>query len=423
MSASSNGEGYRTLADQLRAWSDDRLSQLLRERPDLGTPAPHDSSQLAARAATRSSVVRALDRLSRFELCVLDALVVGGQTPAPDLPIILHADPEAVTAALDRLVDLALVWHAKGGLRALTDVADALTGGEAGGVSGLFPVSPDAPSPAEVERRLAELSPAARAMLEHVEANGGQATTEARQTVLPEDASGPAEELLSRRLLVPRGGGTVLVPGEVGLALRGGRTTREPVDAVPSVASSPRDQAHVDRTAAGAAFEAVRRVELLLDHWGTEPPACLRSGGLGVRDLRAAATLLHVDERTAGLLVELSATAGLLAEGLDAQRDPVWLPTDAFDGWLDRPVADRWASLVRAWLETSRLPGLVGSRDQAGKARNALAPDLSSVFAAESRRMALEALATLPAGEVLATGTGVASVVSRVLCVRNSVVL
>ena len=82
MSASIDAAGFRTLADQLRGWSDDRLSRLLRERPDLGTPAPHDSSQLASRAATRSSVVRALDQLTRLELSVLDALVVAGQTPS-----------------------------------------------------------------------------------------------------------------------------------------------------------------------------------------------------------------------------------------------------------------------------------------------------------------------------------------------------
>src|SRR5690606_38059627 len=72
--------GHRTLADQLRSWSDERLTRLLHERPDLATPAPHDSGQLATRAATRSSVLRALDQLTLLELSVLDALVVVGQT-------------------------------------------------------------------------------------------------------------------------------------------------------------------------------------------------------------------------------------------------------------------------------------------------------------------------------------------------------
>jgi hypothetical protein len=419
MSASTDGEGFRTLADQLRGWSDDQLSRLLRERPDLGTPAPHDSSQLASRAATRSSIVRALDQLTRLELSVLDALVVAGQTPRRHVPIIVHAEPPAVDAALDRLIGLALVWPAPDGLRALSGVAEGLAGGLAAGVSGLHPFSADAPEPAVVEQRLAELSPEARAMLTHVDEKGGQATAgSARHTVLPEDAANPVEELLARRLLVPRGGGVLVVPGEVGLALRGGRTTREPVDRVPEVAAAERGQALVDRAAAGAAFEAVRRVELLLDHWGTAGPSALRSGGLGVRDLKAAAALLHVDEAATALLVEVASAAGLLATGTDSERELAWLPTDAFDAWINRSVAERWATLARAWLETSRVPGLVGVRDASGKAQNALAPELSSVFAAEARRMALEVVAGLLPGEVLASGTGTPSVVARVAWLR-----
>ncbi len=38
----------RTLADQLRSWPDARLTALLQARPDLATPAPQDSSQLAS---------------------------------------------------------------------------------------------------------------------------------------------------------------------------------------------------------------------------------------------------------------------------------------------------------------------------------------------------------------------------------------
>ena len=68
MSAPAPGTAPRTLADQLRGWSDDALARLLRARPDLGTPTPQDTSQLASRAGTRASVMRAVDQLTRLEL-------------------------------------------------------------------------------------------------------------------------------------------------------------------------------------------------------------------------------------------------------------------------------------------------------------------------------------------------------------------
>src|SRR5262249_11894669 len=74
----------------------------------------------------------------------------------------------------------------------------------------------------------------------------------------------------------------------------------------------------------------------------------------------------------------------------------------------------RWRRLATAWLETEPLAFLVGTRDDSGKARNALDPDLTSRIAPETRAMTLAALAELPAGEVLATGTGPASVGARV---------
>ena len=202
------------------------------------------------------------------------------------------------------------------------------------------------------------------------------------------------------------------MPGEVGLALRGGRTTLDRVDDVPALATTSRSEQQVDGVAAGAAFDAVRRLELVLDLWGAEPPAALRSGGLGVRDLKATATALHLDQATLALLVEIAASAGLIATAADQVGNPVWLPTDAVDAWVLRPPAERWAGLARTWLASPRMPGLVGSRDTAGKAWNALAPELAGVHMAETRAMALAALDGLAEGECLASGTGLPSLVA-----------
>ena len=399
------------MADQLRSWSDERLTSLLHERPDLATPAPHDFGQLASRASLRTSVVRALDILTRLELFVLDALVVAGQTTPSEVRTLVHAQRTRTDAAVQRLVDLALVWEAPGGLRPLSGVAEALGGHR----SGLRPRSAEPLPLPRVRELLAELSPAARAMLEHVDEAGGEAQAgAARQTLLPDQAETPAEELLSRRLLVPRGGGLVVLPGEVGLALRGGRTTREPVDQAPALATAERGQPLVDRVGAGAAFEAVRRVELLLDHWGTAPPGALRSGGLGVRDLKATATHLHVDESTAALLIEVAHAAGLLASRADSHGNLVWVPTDTYDAWLARPTAGRWLDLAAAWRDSPRMPGLVGTKDAAGKSWNALAPELAARTVVEARAMALSTMALLPVDEVLAAGTGLPSLVARI---------
>ncbi len=280
--------------------------------------------------------------------------------------------------------DLALVWENDAGLRPLTGVAEALAS-----LGELHPMT-GTRTPAEAAVELAQLSPAARAMLDHVEAGPGEADAgAARHTITPEEATTPAEELISRGLLVPGRPRLVRVPGEVQVALRGGHTTRGPVDVPPAVATSSRSAAVVDRAAAGAAFEAVRRVELVVDHCGARPLVALRTGAVSVRDLKAVADDAQLDEPAAALVLELAAAAGLLATWPDADGNPAWTPTEAFDIWCDEPTADRWVRLARAWLDTERLPHLVGSRDDAGKPRNALDPELTSRIAPETRRMTL----------------------------------
>ncbi|QNN53787.1 helicase C-terminal domain-containing protein [Nocardioides mesophilus] len=440
----------RTLADQLRAWSDEQLTRLLTERPDLASPAPQDSAQLASRAGTRASVTRAVDQLTRLELVVLDAVVGAGGTSSPGLlREQVHAAGSAVDEALDRLRALALVWGTDDTLRVVSVVPEVLGTGVTGlgqpaatllagygparvaGLArdlGLTPsgdrhrdvaaVAERLADPALVEELVAELDPQARAILDHLEREGRDGSVESTDRALQRGAAGPpVDQLLARGLLVARDRRHVAVPREVAMGLRGGRTTREPVDDVPALATAPRDAALVDRAAAGAAFELVRHVELLLEHWGTQPPGALRTGGLGVRELKAAAELMHVGERVAALLVEVAHAAGLLATGATEDQDAAWLPTDAFDVWSAGSAADRWHRLAHAWLESPRLSGLVGSRRD-GKPVNALVPDLERGWLPETRWSALAELAALPSGEVLAAGTGVSSLVARLAWLR-----
>ncbi|ROR92241.1 helicase-associated domain-containing protein [Nocardioides aurantiacus] len=371
----------RSLADQLRGWPDERLAALLLARPDLATPAPHDSSQLAARVVVRSSVLRALDGLDLLELTVLQALVQ--QTDPHDLP----AAAGSVDAALDRLDLLALVWGTPS--RPVSVVTDLLA----------VPPGPDA---ARVPDLLAGLDPQARAILDHLVTTLADGRWGGRP--------GPTADLVAAGLLARRDERHVVVPWTVRLGWYA--AAEHPLDAPPALATSDRGAALVDRAAAGAAFEAVRRTELLLDRWGTHAPPALKGGGLGVRELKATTGLLHVESDVAALVVETAAAAGLLAQGMTDDLDGAWLPTEAYDAWLVGDAAHRWLRLARAWLDSPRLVSLVGAR-VADKPVNALSPDLERSWLRDLRHDVLAELATLPPGEVLAPVTGVPSLVER----------
>ena len=105
----------------------------------------------------------------------------------------------------------------------------------------------------------------------------------------------------------------------------------------------------VDAAAAHAAAEVVSKVEALLESWSDSAPTVLRAGGLGVRELKRVAKDLDTTERTAALLVEVAAAAGLVDQtpGLD----PEWVPTPAYDAW---PAATARAALDGARLRLAR---------------------------------------------------------------------
>ncbi|MGW1165539.1 helicase-associated domain-containing protein [Streptomyces sp. NPDC002550] len=423
----------RSLAEALRARDDVSLAALLRSRPDLITPVPTDLTQLATRAGTRASVLRALERLDRFALQTAEALAVAPDPASYDTLLALMAGDagnETVAAALPHalavLREQALVWGDDERLRLVRTARELLS------------PSPQHPSPTglgpSVQEATSGMSPgriqdivaAAGLPSTHDSVSAVAALTalfndrkkmgdllaeapEAAREVLARLVWGPPygqvtpdpaahlRWLLDRGLLLPTAPGTVVLPREVALHLREGRAHRVTEPLPPAVEPAATHGAQVvDATAAGQAYTALATVEELLKDWDEGGPAVLRAGGLSVRDLKRTAVALDVSEPVAAFWVELAYAAGLIAS--DGEADERYAATPAYDEWLERPPAERWSQLAQAWLAATRTPGLIGGRDAKDRTLAALGPGLDRSAAPEVRHRVLTLLAGLPAG-------------------------
>ncbi|WP_409471286.1 helicase-associated domain-containing protein [Streptomyces sp. HC307] len=433
MSSDEKPVAPRSLAEALRARDDASLAVLLRSRPDLITPVPTDLTQLATRAGTRASVVRALERLDRFALQTAQALAVAADPATYEELLGLMAGDEGdplVAAALPRalgtLREQALVWGDDERLRLVRTARELLAPSpQHPSPTGLGPAVQEASagmSPGRIQELVTAVGlPSTHDSVSAVAALTALFTDRARMAALL--AGAPAESLevlerlvwgppygqvtatpaprlrwlLDRGLLLPTAPGTVALPREVALHMRGGRAHRlpEPVPPPVEVAARHRPQV-VDATAAGQAYTALATVEELMKDWDEGGPAVLRAGGLSVRDLKRTAVALDVSEPVAAFWVELAYAAGLVAS--DGEADERYAATPAYDEWLEQPAAQRWTRLAEAWLAATRTAGLVGGRDAKERALAALGPGLDRSAAPEVRHRVLSLLAGLPEG-------------------------
>ncbi|HYO85225.1 MAG TPA: helicase-associated domain-containing protein [Dermatophilaceae bacterium] len=412
-------EQVRSLADDLRSRHTDDLTALVTFRPDLVRPAPADLTALAARAGTRASVNRALDRLDAGQLQVLEALVVAGDPV--DLAVaasLLGTTAGRIEPVVEYLWRLALLWRsalptpasppsaAVGGACGPADLAGSpdpagvgvsyhvsRTAAEALGpeVAGLAPADavPGARGPhepAEIDRCLADAPEPARAILRRLTWGPPRGTLEVNGPL-----GEPLRWLLSAGLLRETGSGEVLLPQAVALRLRRGRLYRasqlDPPQVPVSTGFRPDPAA-----GSGQASRVLEMVDELATVWGRQPPRVLRAGGVAVRDVRLLAAAVQVPEPQAALLVEVAFAAGLIAD--DQEAPPSWALTDRYDAWREQPAGERWLWLVRAWLTSTRAAFLVGRRSLVAPARaadgvNALSEGVVWPPVRSARRMVL----------------------------------
>lgn len=448
----------RALSKELQARSDESLRALFSARPDLISPGVPDFPALAARASGRVSVQRALERLNRPQMQVLETLHLctnadtGHSASAAMLKKLINGSS---AAAIDRLLhslqDLALVHRADpphGAAPAAAKQRHYLPVGSLKDVIGIYPAGLGRSytelvrlQPAfaqrvvqlvgELHRAGASISPATTPMeaalsLQHWTATpeslqqilttapdrtaallarfgnwamGAVPQAQRRASVLHESADvGPVDWLLARGLLVPLDAAHVELPHSVGVSLRGGFVI-ESFSLMPPVPHLGHTSAGLRRNAAlGAIAETLRLVGEVLYTVREQPLATLRSGGVGVREMKRLADSLRIDVHEAGVLAEFCGLAGLLRLDVDSSA---WVQPPQLE-WLALPRQEQWLWLVNAWLASERAPSLVGQpvnaagpaghRGAAGTTINALSAEAQRPDAPVVRKRVLEIL-------------------------------
>ncbi len=361
-----------TFADELRARSDEDLAFLFQYRPDLVTPVPNDFSSLSARASSTPSLVRTLDSLNLWHYQIIEAACV---LPEPfKRSELIAVTSEESAFALEYLWQLGLLYKEGNNYRTPTNLK-LLFGDEPAGLGPQSLTKVDFSKLKDVPKASSDVL----AKLTWGPPRG--AITNIKK---PGNAIG---WLLENNILVALDSHTVALPRELGIKLRGGKIHKELITKAVDLTGKKIEQKQIDLAAIANISTILRWCEELLHNLSDEPPTALRTGGIGVRDLKRIAEHLGVDEVCAGFVAELCYLGGLVVIDPDDQI----LPTSAFDIWLTKPAEERWYSLAVLWLETSRVSGLIGKVTDKNIAP--LGPELDRAGVSLIRRTTLKVLA------------------------------
>lgn len=453
----------RALSKELEARSDESLRALFAARPDLMSPGVPDFAALAARASARVSVQRALERLNRPQMQVLETLHLCTNTDtghSASATVLKKVIAGSTVAAVERILlslqELALVHRAEPPHSAgpaahrqryylpvgsLKDVVGIYPAGLGRSYTELVRLQPAFAQRVvqlvgELHRSGADIQAATTPMeaalaLQHwtsspealraILATAPERTTallarfsnwamgavpqaQRKASVTAEGSDvGPVDWLLARGLLVPLDAAHVELPHSVGMSLRGGAII-DNFSQTPPVPTLGTTTAALRRNAAlGAIAETLRLTGELLYAVREQPLATLRSGGVGIREMRRLADSLRVDPQVAAVLLEFCALSGLVRLDVDSS---CWVQPPQLE-WLGLPRQEQWLWLVNAWLASERAPSLVGQpingqpsgppshRAAAGTTVNALSAEAQRSDAPVIRKRILEILQEL----------------------------
>jgi len=364
-----------TFADELRARSDQDLAMIFQFRPDLVSPVPNDFSSLAARATSTPSLVRALDSLNLWHYQIVEAACVLPE-PFKKSELIAVTNEESATA-LDYLWQMGLLYKEGNNFRTPTNLK-LLIGDEPAGLG-----------PQSVGKiDFTKLKDVPKSSLDVLaKLTWGPPRGSISNIKKPGNAIG---WLLENNILVALDSHTVALPREFGIKLRQGKVHRDLVTKPSNLEGKKIDQKQVDLAAIANVSTILRWCEELLHNLSDEPPTALRTGGIGVRDLKRIAEHMGVDEACAGFVAELCYLSGLVVVDPDDQI----LPTSAFDIWLTKSAEERWYSLSILWLDNSRVSGLIGKISDKNIAP--LGPELDRAGVSLIRRTTLKVLIENP---------------------------
>ncbi|MFI9203976.1 helicase-associated domain-containing protein [Streptomyces sp. NPDC053048] len=173
----------------------------------------------------------------------------------------------------------------------------------------------------------------------------------------------------------------------------GGSTRRRPFQPTPPAAASVSvTPADVEREAAAAAMVLGAHAASVLAVCAASPPALLKAGGIGARELARIGRAARCDDVVVRIVLETAYAAGLLA-----RDDDKVAATEGYDAWAGREPAERVAVLLQAWRKLPLTP--TRARDEEGKALPALAGTPPREGCLLARDGLLAAAARLPAGQ------------------------